>query len=91
MAEEEGFEPPRAEPGGFQDRCITELNHCGATSCESKSGRVPYSVHGSSDLAPSGNPPDALVLALASAIAALSEEQRAALWDALEGNCGASG
>ncbi len=23
MAEDEGFEPPWAEPGGFQDRCLT--------------------------------------------------------------------
>ncbi len=23
MAEDEGFEPPRAEPGDFQDRCLT--------------------------------------------------------------------
>ena len=23
VAEDEGFEPPRAEPGGFQDRCLT--------------------------------------------------------------------
>ena len=23
MAEEEGLEPPWAEPGGFQDRCLT--------------------------------------------------------------------
>ncbi len=23
MAEDEGLEPPRAKPGGFQDRCLT--------------------------------------------------------------------